>query len=213
MKFALLLWLCAWIPLGIGCTSPDRTRPNSGTPANAGPAEPAGSAASLAGPLGKPSTSSEEPEPRAVPQGPAYLMRMIDYRSGHRLELVNESHTSSVAQYSKRRGDPSRKVVTDEWMVGLIDYLREQGWSKEVRAGNAPTAARDSLHWALEMTGPDGTSYIAQPMDASGSRRTRLRTMQKAFVDTYNATQGWQAVRVDPGTLPFKAPDYGKKQP
>lgn len=139
------------------------------------------------------------------PTGPAYLLRMVDYKSGAKMELVNPAHTTAIDQYSKVRADAGRKVTSEEWMAGLLEFFEDQGWSEEVQSGTAPKLAQGVLRWSLEMTGPKGTSYIAEPMDAKGSQRTRLRTMQKAFLDTFNATLGLQAVKVQ--GLPFKTPD------
>ena len=180
MKFARLCLLCALIPLGFGCASPEV----KGSPA-------ADSAADA-----------------AAQKSPAYLLRMTDYKSGAHMELVNESHTSHVDQYSKVRTDPSRKVTSDEWMKGLIAYLDDEGWSKEEKRGSAPAMAQGSLRWSLELVGPKGTSFVAEPIEAKGSQRTRLRTIQKGFLDTYNATQGFQAVHSEAGKLPFKVPEY-----
>lgn len=192
MKFALACLLCALIPLGSGCksSSPDTS--------------PAASEATGTGDA----SATEAADGSAKPKGPAYLLRMVDYRSGARFELVNPSHTSAVTQYSTVRSDPSRKVTSEEWMTGLVAYMKDEGWSKEEKRGSAPSMAKDSLRWSLEMVGPGGTSFVAEPMNATGSQRTRLRTIQKAFLDTYNATSGFQAVRSEPGKLPFKVPDY-----
>lgn len=197
MKFALMFVLCALIPLGplgSSCKSTDPKAPASAQAADT-------------------SDTSGEGGEKSQPKGPAYLLRMVDYRSGARFELVNPSHTTAVNQYSTVRSDPSRKVTDEAWMIGLVDYIREQGWSKDEKRGSAPTMAKDSLRWSLEMTGPGGTSFVAEPMDAKGGQRTRLRTIQKAFLDTYNATNGFQAVRTESGKLPFKVPDYQKTPP
>ena len=200
MKFALHCLSCALILLGFGCTSPSEK--------NAAP-EPVNASSSGVGGIGGLSDAPETDEPTKH-DGPAYLLRMVDYKTGARLELVNESHTSHLSQYSKVRNDPSRKVTTDEWMTGLIAYLDDQGWSKEVKPGNAPEMAQGSLGWSLQMVGPDGTSFIAAPVGVKGNQAKRLITMKTAFIQTYNATPGFQAVRAQPGTLPFKVPEYQK---
>ena len=198
MKFALTSLLCALIPLGFGCTS---TEKQDSKPA-AIPASGSG-----VGGIERFSEISEETAAPAAPKGPAYLLRMIDYRTNIKMELVNESHTPHAEQYSKVRADPSRKVTTDEWMSGLIEYLDDQGWSKENKGGNAPTMAQGSLAWSLQLVGPDGASYIAAPLSMKGSQATRMVTMKNAFLQTYNATPGFQAVQNEPGKLPFKAPE------
>jgi hypothetical protein len=156
-------------------------------------------------------SASAETGAQPKPKGPAYLLRYVEYRSGTRLELVNPAHTTAVEQYSKPRSDPSRKVTSSEWMEALVEFLHDQGWDAEVRAGKAPTMARDSLAWALELTGPEGTSFVALPIGAKPDQKKRLLTLMAAFLDTYNATPGFQTVQAEPGKLPFKQPQYSRK--
>lgn len=189
--------------LGPGCASAERDSGSSRADTSA-PSQPAHSVGALSD--GSASPTEEPSAEQAQPKGPAYLLRMVDYRSKARFELVNHSHTTPLAQYSKKRPDPSRKVASDEWMTGLLGYFRENGWDKEVRDGAAPAGANGSLLWSLELVGPDGTTHIAEPTNATGSQRTRLRTLWKAFLDTYNQTPGYQAVEIRDGKLPFKQP-------
>jgi|SRR5690349_4573094 len=204
MKFGLLILLLASIPLGFGCKSEDRGPEVSAAPSHTDPA-----LSGVGGIGGVSHAAAAETESRPVGEkGPAYLMRFVDYRSNLHFELVNESHTSRVDLNSKVRTDPSRKVTNDDWMAGLIQYLGEQGWSKEVKQGSAPSMAKGSLNWSLQITGPDGTSYIASAPNMKGAQLERLIAMRDAFLKTYNATLGLQAVKAQPGTLPFKVPDY-----
>jgi hypothetical protein len=208
MKFALETLLCALLSLAVGCASA-KSSPASAPSTNSQPSTALDSAASLGFGL----TEEEINAPDKVkPKGPAYLMRMIDYKSGARLELVNESHTSAVDQYSKVREDNTRKVASDDLMRKLIAYTREEGWSKEAVQGSPTGLTRSSALWSLELVGPDGSSYITQPFKVEAAQRKRLRTIQAAFIDTYNATQGFQAARVREGELPFKVPDYQNKK-
>jgi hypothetical protein len=189
MKFAPLGLLYLAAAFGPACTSNP-------------PASPGNSGAQSA------ESGSEAP---AKPKGPAYLLRYVEYRSGARLELVNPSHTTALEQYSKVRADPSRKVTSEEWMTGLIEFFREQGWPEEERRGSAPAMARDSYTWALELVGPGGTTFVAQPVGAKGDQLKRLLTFKAAFIDTYNNTPGFQAVQTEPGKLPFKQPQFSRK--
>lgn len=142
--------------------------------------------------------------------GKSISMTLVDYRSGTRLELVNASHTDPVEQYSTARADASRKVQTDDLMDGLWDYLRDQGFERDAKNGNAPTVtpgAKGGYRWSLQVTRPEGTSYVGEADNAADKDRKRLLVFKKAFVDTYNATQGWQAVKVQPGEQPFRGPN------
>jgi hypothetical protein len=203
MKFALKLLLCALIPLGSGCTSTD---------AKATPPDPSKVSSDGVGGIGGASGSSEASGAQTAaeaPKGPAYLLRYVDYKSGIHMELVNEAHTSHVDQYSKVRPDPSRKVTTDDWMKGLVEYLGDQGWSKEEKAGSAPAVAQ-GLSWSLQMIGPKGATFISASPTMKGAQIKRLVTMKNSFIQTYNATPGFQAVRAESDKLPFKVPEYGE---
>lgn len=204
----LLALLTVGALLAPGCASAERGS-NSARVDSSAPSQPAHSAGALSD---NSAQSTDEPaKAQAQPAGPAYLLRMVDYRSKARFELVNHSHTAPLAQYSKKRPDPSRKVASDEWMTGLLAYFRENGWDKEVRDGAAPAGATGSLLWSLELVGPEGTKHIAEPTNASDSQRKRLRIMWKAFLDTYNQTPGYQAVEIRDGKLPFKQPELPGK--
>jgi hypothetical protein len=65
---------------------------------------------------------------------------------------------------------------------------------------------RGGYRWSLAISGNNGTSFVAEAENASDRERKRMLVYKKAFVDTYNATQGWQAVQVQQGELPFRAP-------
>ncbi|HUR28157.1 MAG TPA: hypothetical protein VM509_08215 [Planctomycetota bacterium] len=205
MKFALMSLSCALILLGSGCTSSEEKPAPS-------PVTSDTSSAGIGG-IERLSDATDTPASSrsAAERGPAYLLRYTDYKSGIRMELVNESHTSHVDQYSKLRAqsDASRKVTSDEWMQGLVAYLDDEGWSKEEQQGNAPSMAKGSLSWSIQSVGPDGSSFIAAAPTMKGAQIKRLVTMKNAFIQTYNATPGFQAVSAKPGTLPFKVPEYG----
>jgi hypothetical protein len=157
------------------------------------------------------SCASAPRQPAADPSQPkaanAICMTLVDYKSGARMELVNASHTDPVEQYSTVRNNAARKVQTDDLMDGLWGYLKEQGFERDSRAGRAPDKAVGSLRWSLQVQSPEGIAYVAEPEDASASARQHLRIFSKAFIDTYNATQGWQAVKVRDGESPFQGPN------
>lgn len=156
-------------------------------------------------------TAAGDAEQAPAPKGPAYLLRYVEYRPGVRLELVNPSHTTPVDQYSKVRADAARKVTSEEWMDELVKFLRKQGWEEEARSGPAPSGAQSSCKWALELVGPGGTTHVVQPLSTQGDSLERLRVLRAAFLDTYNATPGFQTVQTESGKLPFKQPNYDKK--
>jgi len=141
----------------------------------------------------------------AAAPGTPLRVTYISYTSGQRLELVNEAHTGRVEQYSKVRADASRKVQTNDVMRGLVEVLRDNGFNRFAVAGPAPDA-EGVMAWALELEdGGEVTHVGAVPGLSAADGRTLLR-LATAFVDTYNATYGLQAVKVKPGETPFSNP-------
>ena len=60
----------------------------------------------------------------------AWRVGLRDYRTGRNFELVNETHTSRVEQYSTLRDNADRKVQSDEIVAkrvegGVQKYLKE----------------------------------------------------------------------------------------
>ena len=132
----------------------------------------------------------------------------IMYRSGQRLELVNEAHTGRVEQYSQVRSDASRKVQTNDVMEGLVEVLRDNGFDRFSNAGPAPLASGSAgpMPWALELDDSGAVSYIGAVPGLSPKDNQTLLRLATAFVDTYNATYGLQAVKLKPGQSPFSNP-------
>jgi hypothetical protein len=140
-------------------------------------------------------------------KGEPILLVFTDYHTGARLELANESHTDRVKQYSEQRNDANRKVQSDDLMNGLVAYLDEQGFSRDATPGDPPYMTGGDLRWTLQVMRAAGESYVAEARTASTREKRRLRIYSKAFLDTYNHTQGWQAVKIESGQMPFKGPN------
>jgi hypothetical protein len=98
----------------------------------------------------------------------------VDYRNGTHLELVNETHTGRVEQYSEVRADASRKVQTDEVMQGLVEVLRERGFDRQARPGPAPRASDGQAVMALEIADGDRVEHVLGWRGMS-ARRTAFR--------------------------------------
>ena len=142
-------------------------------------------------------------------KGQPILLVFTDYRTGARMELANESHTDRIKQYSEPRSDANRKVQSDDLMKGLVAYLDDQGFSKDATPGDPPYMTGGDLRWTLQITRPFGESYVAESQTSSTREKLRLRIYSKAFLDTYNHTQAWQAVQIESGRMPFKGPKLG----
>jgi hypothetical protein len=150
-----------------------------------------------------PSSDEEEKE------GPALRVTYLSYTTGQRLELVSEGHTSRLEQYSEVRADASRKVQTNEIMVGLVEILDDYGFDDYAVDGPLPPyegGAAGAATWALEVDGPDGARHVLAHAGLSPEAARDLQRYMLAFVDTYNATYGLQAVEAAPGEEVFKTP-------
>jgi hypothetical protein len=130
----------------------------------------------------------------------------VDYRNGTHLELVNETHTGRVEQYSEVRADASRKVQTDEVMQGLVEVLRERGFDRQARPGPAPRASDGQAVMALEITDGDRVEHVLGWRGMSADDRAELLALAQNFVALYNETYGLQAVEVREGDTPFENP-------
>jgi hypothetical protein len=138
----------------------------------------------------------------ARPQRVAFL----DYRNGTHLELVNETHTGRVEQYSTVRGDASRKVQTDEVMQGLVEVLRKRGFDSLARPGPAPRASDGQGVMALEIADGERVEHVLGWRGMPADERAELLALTQNFVDLYNETYGLQAVDVKQGDTPFENP-------
>lgn len=133
--------------------------------------------------------SSGSSEPAGVP----VLARFIDYRSGVVMELVNESHTDRLEQYSQPRHDAGRKVQTDAVMEGLVEYLEDRGFDRWASAGPAPRTA-DSFLWSLQLEGPGGARHVGLTRTMPEDAKQSLREMQYAFLATFNSEEAYQSI-------------------
>jgi len=148
-------------------------------------------------------------EAKPSPNGPLRV-GYTDYRSDQVLELVNESHTGRVEQYSKVGESANRKVQSDEIMDALIEHLDEQGFAKLAQPGHSPTKGDGRWLWSIEIERARGPSFVAVPPGLTAAEIKPYIAIKAAFVETYNATYGLQAVKVKAGETPFKAPEPPK---
>ena len=81
--------------------------------------------------------------------GQGLLVALIDYRTGQRLELRSESHTTRVDLYSAPRRDASAKVQEDAIMEGMIEAIEDEGFDDVAQEGQAPGGARGVLTLSL----------------------------------------------------------------
>jgi len=130
----------------------------------------------------------------------------VDFRTGTRFELVNETHTGRVEQYSELRASADRKVQTDEVLSGLVEVLRDEGFDAQARPGPAPRQSDGQAVMALEIEDGDRTEHALGFKGMPPDDRKQLLLMAQNFVDLYNATYGLQAVELEEGENPFENP-------
>lgn len=142
--------------------------------------------------------------------GPARPQRVawVDYRSNVRLELVNETHTGRVEQYSTTRklDEAARKVQTDEIMSGLIEVLNEEGFAQQARPGPMPLGSDGQGVMALEIDDAGAIEHVMAWRGMPAEERTAILRMAQNFAELYNATYGLQAVEMGLDESPFENP-------
>jgi len=139
---------------------------------------------------------------QAQPQRVAY----VDYRKNAWLELVNETHTGRVEQYSEVRENASRKVQTDEVMEGLLEVIRKDGFERQARPGPAPRSSDGQSVVALEIEDGDRIAHVVGFKGMPPSDHKQLLSMAQSFIEVYNLTYGLQAVETKEGETPFENP-------
>ncbi len=154
--------------------------------------------------LGCASSSAGEGEATGIgtPERVAY----VDYRSNRTLELVNESHTGRVEQYSEIRKNADRKVQTDDVLSGLIEFMREEGFERLARPGPAPQSSDGQVALALEIEHGDRIEHVLGFKGMPPKDHESVLTLWRGFLEIYNATFGLQAVESPADDLPFENP-------
>jgi hypothetical protein len=130
----------------------------------------------------------------------------VDYRKNAWLELVNETHTGRVEQYSEVRENASRKVQTDEVMQGLVEVIRKGGFERQARPGPAPRASDGTSVVALEIQDGERIEHVLGFKGMPSSDHKQLLSMSQSFIEIYNLTYGLQAVEKKQGETPFENP-------
>jgi hypothetical protein len=153
------------------------------------------------------STGSDGSGQAAGGKGTPIQITFVDYRTGATMELVNESHTSKLEQYSTPRSNASRKVQSDELVGQLVEYMDDNGYQKLAVPGDPPYLTGGQFYWTLQIVEPDRRSYVAEGRTTTLADKQRVRAFSQAFLGVYNLTDGWQAVEVAPGEMPFKGPN------
>ncbi|MCY3003896.1 MAG: hypothetical protein NTV21_19035 [Planctomycetota bacterium] len=141
----------------------------------------------------------------------AWRVGLRDYRTGRNFELVNETHTSRVEQYSTLRDNADRKVQSDEIVAELVGWLESEGFGSLAQTGAAPTEKSAERVWVLEVQGPDGPRHLLVTKSTTPESYAVCRKLKAGFLDIYNATYAGQAKQMAEGETPFLAPELPKR--
>ncbi len=120
-------------------------------------------------------------------------IKLVDYRNGNVVRLVNDSHSDRVETYSTERHTAGTKVASDEIVAETIKYVKEQGFDRYAVRGMAPFRSSD-YNKALEIDDPDGVRYFALH---PGSTQEEFQTMNACavgLIQIYNNVHAAQAV-------------------
>jgi len=147
---------------------------------------------------------SSSPATKPHPQRVSFF----DFRNGTCIELVNETHTGRLEQYSERvtRTEATRKVQTDEIMSSLVDLLRDQGFDDQAQPGPAPRESDGQSVLALEIEDGDKVQHALGYKGMPTEARQKLLGLVQNVVELYNQTYGLQAVKLKEGETPFSNP-------
>jgi hypothetical protein len=138
--------------------------------------------------------------------GGARLVTLRDFRSGQRFELASESHTQRVSYYSDARSEAARKVQSDEVMAALVDELERQGLADHARDGRAPALESGGvLRWGLEVQEGERARHWLIGQGSGASDWQEFQRCRDTFLELYNVTVSFQAVRNEQGKDFFKS--------
>ena len=125
------------------------------------------------------------------------LVRFVDWRSGQRLTLVDESHTERSKLYSTTKSieDAGTKVASDEILEETVKFFTGEGFFARALPG---AAAGGGPAQSLDVETPEGTVHMdlaagIRPADAEVFRKCR-----NAFADIYNRVYQLQSVKEAP---------------
>jgi hypothetical protein len=129
-------------------------------------------------------------------------VRFVDWRSGQRLTLVDESHTDRAKLYSSAKplSDAGTKVTTDEILEETLKYFTQQGFFSRAVPGPATGSGAQSL----EVETPEGMVHMDLHAGTSTKDAGIFRVCRNAFADLYNSVYQLQSVN--------EAPDWDQQK-
>jgi hypothetical protein len=149
------------------------------------------------------STSSTDPDL-------TLRVTLKDYMGGNRFELVSQSQDERVAYYSQVRGSADRKFQTHEVMDALVNELERQGFTDFSQAGGAPSQGGAVITRALEIQKGDEVQHWVVGQGSEQDERAQFLGCVDTFVQLYNLTQSFQAIRNEKGSELFESTPTGR---
>lgn len=132
-------------------------------------------------------------------------VRFLDYASGQKLELVNDSHSDRTQVYSstKKLEDAFVKVTPDEVLDETIANFEKSGFFERAVPGSAPLEGAPGVSRALEVERGGKTHFWAIAKSAADAERKRFSECTTLFTFVYNNTYQLQSVE--------RAPDWSSQ--
>lgn len=129
--------------------------------------------------------------PSRFEPGQSYQVSRIDFRSGQELTLINQSHPA--ARSPRGRGGPGMKIIEDERMVELLDFLDDWDFFELATPATAdgPIASDDALK-AITVTMDGRSLALVHELPGAGSsdadRLEALHAIDTEFRYVFNST-------------------------
>jgi hypothetical protein len=125
------------------------------------------------------------------------LVRFVDWRSGQRLTLVDESHTERSKLYSTTKSitEAGTKVASDEILEETVKYFRGEGFFGRAAQG---AAAQIGQAQSLDVEMPEGTVHMDLAAGMKPADAEMFRKCRNAFADIYNRVYQLQSVKEAP---------------
>jgi hypothetical protein len=138
------------------------------------------------------STRSTQSSDGPKKTGRALRVLYVNYTSGKKFELVNESHSDKSQTYSstKKLDEAYTKVTSDEVLDEVLVRFKEVGYAKKAAPGSAPDSAQGQ---ALEVEDGSVTCWIVSKASQPDDQKSFLQCA-KLFLDVYNNSYGLQSV-------------------
>jgi hypothetical protein len=120
----------------------------------------------------------------------------VHYKSNQKLELIDQSLSSSSDYYSQTRKleNAGTKVTSDEVLQELLDFFESKGFFDKGQGGPAPSSGEGVYLQALEVESSGRIVHMSMHKATPVDDIKLFLECQKAFVTIYNGTYQLQSV-------------------